>query len=166
MNSEELRRAWPTLSPRERDAKVAEALGWEWLTDNRDLPILAPPGSRAEFGERVPWYESARLHAHPPIGWVLAGQLLEQLSEGWWMVTLKAYRDYWEASAMAECPKRWEGGPCRWEPGAPGESEWCYYCERLRIDAITPEWVQTIDDCGPSAVAFLFCLTQAQEAFA
>lgn len=30
------------------------------------------------------------------------------------------------------CPGRWEGGPCRWEPGAPGEPDWCYYCERTK----------------------------------
>lgn len=30
------------------------------------------------------------------------------------------------------CPRRQEGGPCRWEPGPPGSPDWCYYCERER----------------------------------
>jgi hypothetical protein len=27
-----------------------------------------------------------------------------------------------------------EGGPHRWEPGAPGSPDWCYYCEKLKTD--------------------------------
>ena len=39
-----------------------------------------------------------------------------------------------------ECPKRYEGGPHRWEPGAPGDPDWCYYCEALR--AVLPGGVE------------------------
>lgn len=31
-----------------------------------------------------------------------------------------------------ECPERLEDGPHRWEPGAPGTPDWCYYCEKDR----------------------------------
>lgn len=31
-----------------------------------------------------------------------------------------------------ECDERREGGPHRRTPGAPGDPDWCYYCERLR----------------------------------
>lgn len=34
--------------------------------------------------------------------------------------------------ALGECMVRLEGGPHVWEPGAPGEPDWCYYCEATR----------------------------------
>lgn len=37
-----------------------------------------------------------------------------------------------EQGQVEECEARFEGGPCRWEPGAPGSPDWCYYCERER----------------------------------
>lgn len=33
-----------------------------------------------------------------------------------------------------ECPERLEGGPHCWEPGAPGDPDWCWFCEVERSD--------------------------------
>lgn len=101
-----LRDEWPALSPRERDARVAEALGlhlWEWCSDPcrpgprslsiHDLPV--PPSASFRV---VPWATfraeevNRTLYAYTT-SWSLAGPLLDKLREEGWRATLWMNRD-------------------------------------------------------------------------
>ena len=163
-----LRDLWPSLSPRERDAKVAEALGWKLVqSGNSELRYPIGPANTVPAGDReIPWAGVDLSTFFAPFispystSWEHAGPLLDQLAADGWTIVLRSSPthgyDVMEATlegrrfgcrseggpstiALAfclaresSCTKRWEGGPCRWEPGAPGDPDWCYYCERLR----------------------------------
>lgn len=70
----DLREQWPSLSPRERDAKVAEALGykvlWFGLTPEHRVPAVV----EASAAWPVPLYCT----------WEHAGPLLDRLREEGW----------------------------------------------------------------------------------
>lgn len=148
-----LREEWPSLSPRERDARVAVALGgavaWLGLTPENQQPYVVWPDGQSR---PVQEYTSS---------WEHAGPLLDKLREEGWTGVLTAHLGYWLLRLSLDCTKRLEGGPCRWTPGAPGDPDWCYYCERLKTSFVAAkEEVQVSGEDGPSAIALAFCLSR------
>lgn len=88
-----LREEWPKLSPRERDARVAEALGREvvkiWSAEAHAERFYVKPDPDAtfipEWGIRhdpLPFYSTS---------WEHAGPLLDKLREEGWCVELRHY---------------------------------------------------------------------------
>jgi hypothetical protein len=107
MPSQDLRSLWPSLSSREKDARVAEVLGWrirkiptldsEWWDCHAPPP--EPPAFRVTLRfdrERTRLISEVRpdglLLPHYSTSWEHAGPLLEALSaEGWgWTLCAKA----------------------------------------------------------------------------
>ena len=85
---------WPTLTPRQRDARVAEALGWKHRPGS-ECPENALGGwywpSGEYFGPSRPQFSGT---------WMWAGPLLDRLGELGWQTDLHRRPDGWRLHAF------------------------------------------------------------------
>jgi len=99
MDADTLRQQWPTISPRERDARVAEALGFKlWQSGKgslgspqRQTIATDSPGSgwrHLPFSRR--WEEDDPRIPPYSTSWEHAGPLLDRLRSDGWCVRLEA----------------------------------------------------------------------------
>ena len=99
-----IREDWPQLSARERDAKVAEALGWTVVDlssgAHRQIDCTDPlgrPSTSLHFVDGDLHYEATTVHAdglpYYSTSWEHAGQLLDRLADEGWFPSLEARYD-------------------------------------------------------------------------